>query len=370
MKLIQKDFPIIPLPFGPQHPASAHFHATIELDGEVVRKLTPSPGYLHRGFEKLMEYRTPEQNAPLVDRLCIVDPFSKELGHAAVVEKVVGVEAPERGRYIRVIMAELGRILSHITWLGVFGMALGMDTVTKIAWGDRERIIRINEMVTGGRIYPCFFTPGGVRRDLPDGIRETIIAALDYLEGQMRFYDDLVFTNSSFTIRTKGVGKLGSDDAVALGATGPNLRATGVDFDLRRDQPYDVYDELDFDVVTAREGDAFSRAMCRRLEIDQSISIVKQCLDRIPEGEFRAKKSSYRKLPDRGEAHFCCEAARGELCFHMVSRGGKTPYRVKVRGPTFSHTLAVFPFLARGAQMSDIPAIYWSLDCVPADMDR
>jgi NADH-quinone oxidoreductase subunit D len=364
------DFPFMPLPFGPQHPASAHFHAIMKLKGETVMELRPSPGYLHRGFEKLMEYRTPEQNAPLVDRLCIVDPFSNEMGHANVVEKVVGVEAPERGQYIRVIMAELSRILSHITWIGVLGMVLGLETATKIAWGDREKIIRINEMVTGGRIYPCYFTPGGVRRDFPEGIEKKILEALDYVEGQLKFYDDLIFSNSTFNARMEGVGVLKAEDAIALGATGPNLRASGVGFDLRKDQPYDVYKDADFKVVAASKGDAYSRAFCRRQEIEESISIIRQLLARMPSGDFRAKKSAYRKLPENGEAHFCCEAARGELCFHMITKGGNTPYRVKVRGPTFSHTLAVFPYLVRGVEMADIPAIYWSLDCVPADMDR
>ncbi len=370
MKEIQMDFPFMPLPFGPQHPASAHFHAMMKLKGEMVVELKPSPGYLHRGFEKLMEYRTPEQNSALVDRISIPDPFSNEMAHAIVVERVFGIEAPERGQYIRVIMAELGRILSHITQLGVLGMVLGIETMTKIAWGDREKIIRINEIVTGGRLYPCYFTPGGVRRDFPEGIEKKILEAMDYMEDRLKLYDDLFFYNSTVMVRMENVGVLKAKDAIALGATGPNLRASGVDFDLRKDEPYDVYEDAKFKVITASKGDAYSRTLCRGQEIAESISIVRQLVNKLPGGDFRADKKLYRKLPEDGEAHFCCEAARGELGFHMVTRGGTTPYRVKIRGPTFSHTLAVFPFLARGVQIADIPAIYWSLDSVPADMDR
>lgn len=370
MREMQMDFPFMPLPFGPQNPSSAHFHAMLKLDGEKIVELTPSPGYLHRGFEKLMEYRTIEQNAALVDRVCIPDPFSNEMAHSIVVERIIGIEAPERAQYIRVIMSELSRILSHITELGVLGMVLGLETATKIFWGDREKIIRINEIVTGGRIYPCYFTPGGVRRDFPQGIEKRILEVMDYMEDRLKLYDDLIFDNSTFTVRMGGIGILKQSDAIALGATGPNLRASGVDYDLRKDEPYDVYDDADFKVITASKGDSYSRTLCRRQELDESISIVRQLVGKIPGGEFRADKKLFRKLPENGEAHFCCEAARGELGFHMVTRGGTKPYRVKIRGPTFSHVLSVFPHLARGVQIADIPAIYWSLDSVPADMDR
>jgi len=370
MEEMKMEFPFMPLPFGPQNPSSAHFHAMLKLDGEKVIELRPSPGYLHRGFEKLMEYRTPEQNAALVDRVCIVDPFSNEMAHSIVVERIVGTEAPERGQYIRVIMAELGRILSHVTWLGILGMVLGLETATKITWGDREKIIRINEIVSGGRIYPCYFTPGGVRKDFPEGTEKKILEVMDYMEDRLKLYDDLIFSNDTINIRLEGLGVLKGSDAVALGATGPNLRASGVNFDLRKDEPYDVYGDVDFKVITNNKGDSYARSLCRRQEIAESISIVRQLVDQMPGGDFRADKKLYRKLPEDGEAHFCCEAARGELGFHMVTRGGTTPYRVKIRGPTFSNVLAVFPFLARDVQIADIPAIYWSLDSVPADMDR
>lgn len=368
-KLIEQEIGFITVPFGPQHPASGHFHAMIKCDGESVIELTPYPGYLHRGFEKLMEYRTHVQNTVLSDRICILDPFANEMGYVNVVERAAGIEAPERGKFIRTIMAELGRILSHLTWIGIISMALGLDSGTRIAWGDREKIIRLNEIITGGRLYPCYFIPGGVRRDFSQELANEVTQVLDYLEEKLKLYDDLVFNNTTFIARLENVGALSAEDAMALGATGPNLRACGVGTDVRKDEPYDAYPYLDFKVVTMEKGDAYSRALCRRGEIATSISMVRQLLDRMAGAEFRVKWPMTKKVPS-GEAYFCCEAARGEMCFHMVSDGSDKPYRVKVRGPSFSHALALFPHLVKGAYIADVPAIYWSLDPCPADMDR
>ncbi len=357
------------IPFGPQHPASGHFHSLIRCHGERIVKLTPYPGYLHRGFERLMEYRNHVQNIVLSDRICVLDPFSNEMGYVNVVESAAGIEAPERAKYIRILMAELGRILSHITWIGVLSMVLGLDSGMRIAWGDREKIIRLNEIATGGRIYPCYFIPGGVRRDLSQDFEQETRKVLDYIARQMNLYDNLVFYNPTVMVRLKDVGVLKAEDAVALGITGPNLRASGVTTDVRKDEPYDAYGEIDFETVSLEKGDAYSRALCRRGEIIESLSIIEQALDKMPAGDYRVKWGLSKKVPS-GEAYFCCEAARGELCFHMVSDGTDKPYRVKVRGPSFSHTLAGFPYLVEGAYIADVPAIYWSLDPCPADMDR
>jgi len=298
-----------------------------------------------------------------------LDPFSCEMGYANVVERAAGIEAPERGKFIRTIMAELGRMQSHITWIGVLSMVLGLDSGTRIAWGDREKIIRLNELATGGRIYPCYFIPGGVRRDVPEGFKQEVLKALDYIESQLKLYDNLVFHNTTFVMRMENLGVLDAEEAVALGITGPNLRACGVVADVRKDEPYDAYPSVDFEVVCLEKGDAYSRALCRRGEIGQSISIVRQALDKMPEGDFRVKWGLTRKVA-AGEAYFCCEAARGEFCYHMVSDGSAMPYRVKVRAPSFSQNLAAFPRLVKGAYLADVPAIYWSLDSCPADMDR
>jgi len=364
------DIPFFTIPFGPCHPASGHFHASVTVDGERVVEVKPDPGYLHRGFEKLMEYRTYLQNSPLVDRICVLDPFAAELGYVNAAEKVLETEAPERGRFIRTIMAELGRILSHITWIGVTSMVLGLDSGCKIAWGNREPIIRINEKVTGGRIYPCYFIPGGVRRDLPDDFPEMIDEVFDGLEQNLEQYDFLIFNNETFRVRMENVGLLEAGDAVDLGATGPNLRASGIEADVRKDEPYEVYDQLEFNVVTQDKGDAFSRGMCRRIEIEESMKIVRDAVNKIPGGDFKNKAFKPFSKAKEKETYFCCESARGEQCYHMVGDGTDKPYRVKVRGPSFSHTLAEFPYIAKDAYIADIPAIYWSLDPCPADVDR
>ncbi len=357
------------IPFGPQHPAAGHFHALIKVDGETVLGLDPYPGYLHRGFEKLMEYRVHTQNCMLLDRICILDPLSNEAGYVNAVEEIGRLEVPVRAKYIRTIMLELGRILSHISWIGEMGMALGFDSACRIAWGDRERIIRLNEIISGGRIYPVLFCVGGVRRDISPEFVDKSYEALDYLERQLEFYDSFFFKNETFIMRTKGVGKLGASEAVDLGVTGPNLRACGVDYDIRQDEPYEAYPEVNFKVVTREEGDAYARCLCRRGEIAESISIVRQLLKDVPGGPHRVQLDPMYKTPE-GESHFCVEAARGELCFHVVSDGSPIPYRVKVRGPSFSHSLVAFPYLAEGSTIADIPVIYWSLAPCPADMDR
>jgi NADH-quinone oxidoreductase subunit D len=367
--LDEKDVSFMTVPFGPQHPASGHFNAMVTCDGERVVDLIPSPGYLHRGFEKLMELRTHVQNTVLSDRVCILDPFANEMGYVHAAEKAAGVDAPDRGKFIRSIMAELGRIQSHLTWIGVVSMALGLQSGTRIAWGDREKIIRLNEIITGGRLYPCYFLPGGVRRDFPQGAEEKILKVLDQIEDKMELYDDLVFYNTTFSARLENVGVLNREEATALGATGPNLRATGVDTDVRKDEPYDAYPYVDLKVVTKKKGDAYARSLCRREEIMESIGLIRQFLEKMPAGEHKVRWAMTKKAPC-GESYFCCEAARGELCFHMVSDGSDKPYRVKIRGPSFTHALVLFPYLAKGAWLADVPAIYWSLDPCPADMDR
>lgn len=355
------------LPFGPQHPASGHFRAEIECVGEEVIGLSVYPGYLHRGIEKLMEYRTHEQNAMLVPRICVLEPYSWGLGYANVAEKLVEIEAPERAKFIRTIMVELGRILSHITWAGIASYVLGFESAHRIFWGGREKILRLNEIVSGGRIYLCHSVPGGVRRNFPKGFEREISEVLDYIERRLDFYDDLFFNNTVVIERTKGIGVLDAKKAMELGVTGPNLRACGVKSDVRKDEPYDAYPKADFKIVTKREGDSYARILCRRGEITESISIIRQLLGEMPKGKIRDRLP--REIP-KGNAYFCLEAARGEGCFYMVGNGTDKPYRVKVRGPSFLHALTAFPYLAKGSQIADIPAIYWSLDPCPSDMDR
>jgi NADH-quinone oxidoreductase subunit D len=341
----------------------------MKVDGETVLELEPHPGYLHRGFEKLMEYRIHPQNCVLADRINVLDPFPCELGYVNAVEKIARLEVPQRARYIRIIMAELGRILSHITWLGVLSMVLGFDSANRIAWGDREKILRLNEIATGGRVYPCYLCIGGVRRDISQQFVDSSLEALGYLDRQLKFYDSFVFNNETFIMRMQGIGIMTAEEAIDLGATGPNLRACGVNYDVRKDEPYEVYPEITFNVITREEGDAYARSLCRRYEISESISIVRQLLNKLPDGPYRTQLSLVWAAPE-GESYFCLEAARGEKCFHIVSDGSPFPYRVKVRAPSFLHSLTEFPQLVKGSTIADVPAIYWSLDSCPADMDR
>jgi len=357
--------------FGPAHPGSGNFGVKLKIDGEIVVSARADPGYLHRGFEKLMEYRTPIQNAILSDRLCILEPLNWNLVHAEAVDELMGIDIPERAKYIRVIMAELSRIQSHIIWYGVFSIGTGFDTGFKMSFGYRDYILDLFELITGGRVYPAgYICPGGVRRDLPNGARDKILKVLDKMEEMIKLEE---LENPALGARAKGVGVLKVKDAIRLGATGPVLRGSGMDTDVRKDEPYEIYDRLDFEVPVGKEGDVYARYWIGIEEIKQSIKIVKQALKELPEGEviasnFKKPKIKF-KMPE-GEVYVRNEIARGEAAIYMVSDGSGTPYRIKVRGPDFLHMIPVLEYLLKGVQIADVPAIYWSLNICPADMDR
>lgn len=357
--------------FGPAHPGSGNFGVKLKIEGEKVVSARADPGYLHRGFEKLMEYRLPVQNAILSDRLCILEAMNWNLIHAESVDELMKIDVPERARYIRVIMAELSRIQSHIIWYGVFSLATGFDTGFKIGFGYRDYILDLFELITGGRVYPAgYLCPGGVRRDFPEGAEEKIQKVLDKMEEMVRLEE---LENPSYLSRTEGIGVLKLEDAIRLGATGPVLRASGMKTDVRKDDPYEIYDRFDFDIPVKREGDAYARNRIGIEEMIQSIHIVRQAIDDLPEGEVIAsdfKKPKLTKKIPAGEVYIRNEVARGEAGMYMVSDGNKTPYRVKIRGPDFLHMIPVLEFLLKGAEIADIPAIYWSLNICPADMDR
>jgi len=357
--------------FGPAHPGSGNFGVKLKIDGEVVVSARADPGYLHRGFEKLMEYRTPIQNAVLSDRLCVLEPLNWNLVHAEAVDELMGIEVPERAKYIRVIMAELSRIQSHIIWYGVFSKGTGFDTGFKMAFGYRDYILDLFELITGGRVYPAgYICPGGVRRDFPDNAKMKILKVLDKMNAMIKLEE---LENPAMNARAKGVGVLKLKDAIRLGVTGPVLRASGMNTDVRKEEPYEVYDRLDFEVPVRKEGDAYARYWIGIEEMKQSVKIVKQALAELPDGEviessLRKPKLSV-KIPE-GEVYVRNEIARGEASFYMVSNGNSTPYRVKVRGPDFLHMIPVLEHLLKGVQIADVPAVYWSLNICPADMDR
>jgi NADH-quinone oxidoreductase subunit D len=357
--------------FGPAHPGSGNFGVKLKIDGEKVVSARADPGYLHRGFEKLMEYRLPLQNAVLSDRLCILEALNWNLVYAEAVDELMHIDVPERAKYIRVIMAELSRIQSHIIWYGVFSLATGFDTGFKIAFGYRDYIMDLFELITGGRVYPAgYLCPGGVRRDFPDTAEEKIARVLGQMEEMVQLEE---LENPSYVSRTEGIGVLSAENAIRLGATGPVLRASGMKTDVRKDEPYEVYDRIDFDIPVRKKGDAYARNRIGIEEMIESIRIVRQALDELPGGEVRApefKKPELAKKLPVGEVYVRNEVARGEAGMYMVSNGGKTPYRVKIRGPDFLHMIPVLEFLLKGAEIADIPAIYWSLNICPADMDR
>ena len=357
--------------FGPAHPGSGNFGVKLKIDGEIVVSARADPGYLHRGFEKLMEYRTPIQNAVLSDRLCILEPLNWNLVHAEAVDELMGIEVPERAKYIRVIMAELSRIQSHIIWYGVFSKGTGFDTGFKMAFGYRDYILDLFELITGGRVYPAgYICPGGVRRDFPDNAKMKILKVLDKMNAMIKLEE---LENPAMNARSKGVGVLKLKDAIRLGVTGPVLRGSGMNVDVRKEEPYEVYDRLDFEVPVRKEGDAYARYCIGIEEMKQSVKIVKQALEDLPNGdviEASLKKPKLSlKIPE-GEVYVRNEISRGEAAVYMVSNGNSTPYRVKVRGPDFLHMIPVLEHLLKGAQIADVPAVYWSLNICPADMDR
>ena len=355
--------------FGPAHPGSGNFGVRLTVEGERVVAARADPGYLHRGFEKLMEYRSPMQNAVLSDRLCILESLNWNLVHAEAVERLCGTEIPARAKTIRVIMAELSRIQSHIIWYGVLCKALGFDTGFKVAFAYRDYVLDLFESVTGARVYPAgYICPGGVRRDFPQGTRKRIEALLAKME--MMLHEFGAYETKTIALRCQGIGVLELSDALRLGATGPVLRASGLAADVRRDAPYEIYDRLEFDIPTREQGDAYARSMVRQREIEESIRIVRQALASLPAGPLSPVAPKLADTIPEGEVYVRNEIARGEAAIYMRGVGAPCPYRCKIRGPDLLHMIPVLEHLLVGAEVADVPAIYWSLNVCPADMDR
>jgi NADH-quinone oxidoreductase subunit D len=356
------------LNIGPQHPGSGHFRLIVCVDGDTITKATPDPGYVHRGVEKQAEYREYLQNIPLLERPVISDSNGSVYAYVLAVERLAGLVVPERAQYIRVLMAELNRIMSHLYWLAIYGIFLGHSTMFMWPFGDREVMIDLAQRVMGARLTYSYFVPGGVRTDLPDGFKDEALRAIQFLEKRLAEYEAIFFRNPVFVERARGVGILRPEDAIKLGVVGPTLRGSGIDADARKDEPYDSYDKLDFDVPVFREGDCCSRSLVRLEEIRQSIRIVKQVLDSIPSGPFRVTHSSVLK-PSAGSVYARTEAARGTYAYFIISQGGRTPYRLKISSPSFRN-LPAFRFLMKGSHLADMPTIYWSLDYWPLEADR
>ncbi len=356
--------------FGPQHP-STHgvLRLQLTLDGEVVTDCVPHIGYLHRDFEKICENRTYTQVIPYTDRLDYLGAMNNNFGYCLTVEKLLGITVPERSEYIRVIMAELNRIASHLLAIGTFVQDLGaFGTPLLYCFREREKIIDIFEMTCGNRLTYNYYRVGGVSADIPEGFIEKVKDFIKYLRPKLKDYEELMTNNAILLVRTKGIGTLSRQMALDYALTGPNLRASGVKFDLRKEEPYSIYSRFQFDIPTQTTGDAWDRYRVRMDEIAQSLRIVEQAVEAIPAGDFTAKVPKILKVPS-GEIYFRTESPRGELGFYIISDGSNKPYRLKCRAPSFSN-LAVIPELARGMKVADVIAILGSLDVVLGEIDR
>lgn len=353
--------------WGPQHPASGHVRFILDLDGDRVTGLEPDVGYTHRGIEKLAENRTYLQNIPVVERVnSYCDAANTVLGYVQVVEELAGCDVPKRAEFIRVIMAEMNRIASHLYWFCLMSVSIGFETMLMWTMNDRELILDLFEMITGARITYSFFRPGGIRLDLPDGFHQTAVKTMEHLEHRLDDYFRMAFQNQTFRMRTRDVGVLSASDAIKLGIVGPNLRASGVEADVRKDDPYTAYEDLDFKIPCEDSGDVYARSLVRFNEMKESVSIIKQALKAMPSGPVGVRVP--QSLP-RGEAYSRVEAARGELGYYLISDGTDRPYRLKISTPSFRN-MAALPQLARNVTMADVPAIYMSLDLIPLDIDR
>ncbi len=366
---------------GPQHPST---HGVLRIilhsDGELILDVVPVIGYLHRCAEKIGERLTPVQFIPYTDRLDYLAAMNNNAAYAMPIERLCGIEVPERGRYIRTIMAELNRIASHLVSFGAYGLDMGAFTPFLYAFREREYILDLFEELCGARLTYSYISVGGPRRDLPDGWVDRCRRFLDYFEPKLDEYNTLLSFNHIFIKRSAGVGVVSPDDAVAWGLSGPCLRASGVKWDLRRSTPYDLYDRFAFEVPVGVDGghddiprgvilgDSWNRYFVRMLEIRQSVRIVRQGLDRLPGGEFRAKVPRTLKLPP-GEIYQEIEAARGQLGFYIATDGEPIPSRVKIRGPSFCN-LSILNHVCRDVLLADIPAIVGSIDVVMGEVDR
>jgi len=367
---------------GPQHPGvTGNMMYHLWIDGDTVTKAECNVGYLHRGFEKLMESRSWMQNVPLVCRICVPEPDVNEMAYAMAVEQLMDWEVPERASYIRVIVLELARIAAHLMSIGSYAGSLGIYTLPQWALGDRDYILDIFEQLTGARVYHIYIWPGGVRWDMPEGLPKLIEKTLSYIEKRLKLYDDVLFRNRVFFDRAAGIGVIPKNKAIGWGVTGPNLRACGYGYDTRKLEPYAVYDEIDFKVVKYPElgdfevisdgCDAYTRMIVRRLEIDQSISIVRQALRKMPEGEHIIKHPNWLKWKaPAGYAFKRVESSKGEYGYFVVSDGSSKPVRIHVRGPSYTHGVNVAETILKGANMADVSQILFSLDVCPPDIER
>jgi NADH-quinone oxidoreductase subunit D len=380
--------------FGPQHPA-AHgvMRLVLELDGEVVERADPHIGLLHRGTEKLIEYRPYLHSVGYFDRLDYVSMMCQEHAYVLAIENLLQIVIPERAQYIRVLFSEITRILNHI--LNCTTMALDIGAMTPMLWGfeEREKLMEFYERVSGARMHANYFRPGGVARDMPAGLAEDIRAWMQTFPKVLNDIERLLNDNRIFRQRTVDIGVVSVAEALDLGFTGPMLRASGVPWDLRKSQPYEVYDRMDFDIPVGKHGDCYDRYLVRMVEMRESLKIMAQCLDQMPDGPIKLpdqkitppKRAELKRSMEalihhfklytegfhvpEGETYAAVEAPKGEFGVYLVSDGTNRPYRCKIRASSFPH-LAALEFMSKGHMLPDIPAIIGAMDVVFGEIDR
>jgi len=382
------------LNFGPQHPA-AHgvLRLVLEMEGETITRADPHIGLLHRGTEKLLEHRTYIQGLPYFDRLDYVSMMCQEHVWCLAIEKLLGVEVPRRAQFIRVLYSEITRLMNHLLWYGTHALDVGAMSAFLYAFKHRETLMDFYEEVSGARMHANYFRPGGVNRDLPQGLAEKIRAFNAQFPKYIDEFETLLTDNRIWKQRTVDVGVLTPEEAIEMGCTGPMLRGSGLSWDLRKAQPYEIYDELDFDIPVGKTGDSYARYLVRIEEMRESVKIIDQCLDMMPEGPVKAQnfkvspptrdnmKSSMEAMIHHfkyftegfhvpaGEVYAAVEAPKGEMGVYLVSKGGPKPYRVKIRAPGFAH-LQGLDKMVRGHMVADVVTIIGTQDIVFGEIDR
>ncbi len=356
---------------GPQHPAThGVFRMVLDIDGEVVKDVVPHIGYMHRGAEKLSENMDYRQAIGYQDRTEYLAQFNAELTYVQAVEKLAGLEPPERAQYIRVILAELNRISSHFMFLGAFGTDLGVfGTSFVYAFRERENLLDLFEEVSGDRLMYAYFRPGGVAWDVPLNFKERVRWVCEQALIGANDLDKLLTDNEIFIARTRDIGALSIEDAIDFGVTGPSLRACGLAFDLRKDEPYSIYDRFDFNIPVGTHGDSYDRYLVRLAEIRESVKIVLQALDQMPDGPIMPERMPRLLRPAAGEVYMRCENPRGEYGIYLISKGQTQPYRLRIRASCFCN-LSALRHMTIGSYVADAVTILGSIDIVLCEVDR
>lgn len=385
---------IMTVNMGPQHP-STHgvLRLVVELDGEIIQKITPHIGYLHRGVEKLSEHRTYHQTIPLTDRLDYLAPMHNNLGYVLAVEKLLGIEVPERAQTIRVILAELTRLKSHLVWVACHALDIGAMTVFIYAFREREMVMSLYEKISGARMTSSYFRVGGLSTDVYEGFEKDVREITDTFPGHFDTYEGLLTKNTIWLNRTVGNGVISAEDAIDYGITGPALRGSGVDWDLRRDNPYSGYEKYQFKVPVGEKCDTFDRYKVRLVEMREAVNIIRQALDSLkpgpvladaPQVTYPPKENVYNTIEGlihhfkiasegfpapEGEVYQGVENPKGELGYYIVSDGGNKPYRMRIRPPSFVN-LGAIEKMAKGSMIADLVAVIGTLDIVLGEIDR